>query len=153
MMKFVPAVAHLLCLALSGSFLTMFCTPFCAPLYCCNFGHTLNADVIYDCPPWSEWGRVEGEWSSATGERAAIKKLISNGRSGGGSCPCGWLARSRRRNWSCNNSVDGWPEIRQHRHKTKRQNELYRVAHLLPERNMLTPNMKLQVTFSCKFIL
>ena len=35
MVKFVPTVAYILCLALPapGSFLTMFCIPFCASLY------------------------------------------------------------------------------------------------------------------------
>ena len=28
-----PAFAYLLCKALKGSFLTIFCVPFCAPLY------------------------------------------------------------------------------------------------------------------------
>jgi len=33
LLKFGPAVAYMLCLALPGSFLIMLCAPFCAPQY------------------------------------------------------------------------------------------------------------------------
>ena len=58
-------------------------------------------------------------------QRAAIKKLISNGRSGGAEGLALVAGKVEEEKELELQQLDGWPEIRQHQHITERQNELY----------------------------
>ena len=70
-MKFVPAVARLLCLALPGSFLTMFCAELRRPLY-----YLKECQMI---PSSTEETSREGGDTSSGGDMSMKESVASMG--------------------------------------------------------------------------